>query len=112
MKLTQIRIARQVRPTKNDKQLNMIYLRIFVRWDGKGKDFILSSRVSINKNQWNDTKKAPIGNSIESRRINNSIQKLENEVYSLFDEYNKTTKTPSVNNFKTYINKKLTYDFF
>lgn len=103
----QIRTTRQARPTKSDSSKKTIYLRIFPMWDFKGKDFIISSRQTIDKNQWNNQKKLAKSMSIESQRFNTKLQKLEDQVSQLFDEYIKTNKTPDIKVFKQYIEYKL-----
>jgi len=80
----QIRISRQARATKSDKTKRSIYLRIFPSWQ-TGKDFILSTKITIDTVKWCDIKKQAKGTSIESQRVNLQLNKLEETCYKLFD---------------------------
>ena len=103
----QIRIARVARNKKSDVTKKTIYLRIFPLWDLRGSDFTLSSRLTIDESKWNDTKKSAKGTSTESQRLNFQLQKLEDQVHALFNEYLKINQNPDVNEFKAHLDFKL-----
>ncbi len=102
----QIRISRQARATKSDKTKRSIYLRIFPSWQ-TGKDFILSTKITIDTGKWCDIKKQAKGTSIESQRVNLQLNKLEETCYKLFDEYIKSVEDPSLTQYKAFAEYKI-----
>lgn len=101
-----IRITKQARATKSDKSKVTIFLRVFPTWE-RGKDFIISTKISLDKNKWNDVKKSAIGSSYESTQANKVIPDLVHKITNLFEDYIRTTDTPSISHFKKYIENKL-----
>lgn len=101
-----IRITKQARATKSDKSKVTIFLRVFPTWE-KGKDFIISTKISVDKNKWNNAKKSVIGSSFESVKANKEIPKLEHKINNLFEDYIRTTDKPTKSQFKKYVEHKL-----
>ncbi len=102
----QIRITRQARATKSDKTKRSIYLRVFPSWQA-GKDFIISTKITLDSSKWCDTKKQAKGTSIESQRVNMQLNKLEETCHKLFDEYIKSIETPKLNDYKAFVEYKI-----
>jgi hypothetical protein len=79
---------------------------VFPTWE-RCKDFIISTKISLDKNKWNDVKKFAIGSSYESTRANKVIPDLVYKINNLFEDYIRTTDTPLISYFKKYIENKL-----
>jgi integrase len=101
----QIRIAR-LAISKSDKTKRTIYLRVFPTWQA-GKNFTISTKITLHTSKWCDTKKQAKGTSIESQRVNIQLNKLEETCYKLFDEYIKSVDPPKLNDYKAFIEFKI-----
>lgn len=102
-----IRIARMARKTKSDQSKVTLFVRVFPLWGERGSDFTLSTKICIDANKWSDEKRQLKGNSQESLRINFQLNKFEEQIHQLFDEYLKINPNPIIKDFKTFLNFKI-----
>ncbi len=101
----EIRVAFVAIKSKSDKNKVTIYLRVFPVWDSKCPNFILSTKICIDKSKW--SKQKAKGSSYESENANRKIEKLKVLVNEYFDEYLKIKPNPILKEFKTFLEYKL-----
>lgn len=97
-----IRISRVARPTKSDKTLRTIFLRVFPSWEN-GKDFTFSTKITVPEKKWNNTTKSIFGTGIESNRINTQLNQLEVETQNIFQRYINVVASPNLKDLKSEI---------
>jgi site-specific recombinase XerD len=97
-----IRISRVARPTKSDKTLRTIFLRVFPSWEN-GKEFTFSTKITVPEKKWNNTTKSIFGTGIESNRINTQLNQLEVETQNIFQRYINVVASPNLKDLKSEI---------
>ncbi len=102
-----IRIIRQTRNTKKDRNLSTIFLRIFVLWNGRIHEFIVSTRESLPTDQWDNLRKLGRGTKESIQRFNNTLKGYEEIIGELFEQYRSTERVFNIDNFKALISKDL-----
>lgn len=101
-KLVEIKtVLRERRKVKNSKC--SVFYRLRINWDGSDYQFEFSSRISIERSQWDFTKEQLRGKDENSLRYNKQIQKHKISILDAFDHYKSSHTTFNDDAFKNEV---------